>query len=161
MAEFLASEEAKKIIATHVASSGWQTEIGVMPDEPDNVIMISDTGGLDPNPKWLLDYPTIQIMVRGIVSGYLVTAREAKAVKDLILGIGAFTTSEGDRWVAANMNGDLSFIGRDENARPLFTMNFALIIEPLLTSNSNRLSLGGSIAFPGSGFSTGFEAGFG
>ncbi len=161
MAEFLASEEAKKIIAAHVATSGWQTEIGAMPKEPADVIMISDTGGLDPNPKWLLDFPTIQIMVRGIVNGYLVTAREAKAVKDLILGITSFTTSEGDRWVSATMNGDLGFIGRDENARPLFTMNIALIIEPLLGPNSNRLPLGGTMAFPGSGFSIGFDAGFG
>ena len=141
MAEFLASEEAKKIIATHVSGSGWQTEIGAMPKTPDDVIMISDTGGLDPNPKWLLDFPTIQIMVRGAVNGYLATVREAKAVKDLILGIDAFTTSEGDRWVSATMNGDLGFIGRDENARPLFTMNFALIIEPQASGNTNRLAL--------------------
>lgn len=112
-----------------------------MPKTPDDVIMISDTGGLDPNPKWLLDFPTIQIMVRGAVNGYLATVREAKAVKDLILGIDAFTTSEGDRWVSATMNGDLGFIGRDENARPLFTMNFALIIEPQASGNTNRLAL--------------------
>ena len=141
MAEFLASEEAKKLLATHVGTSGWQTEIGAMPATPDKVIMISDTGGLSPNPKWLLDFPTIQIMIRGIVSGYIVTAREAKAVKDLILGVASFTTSEGDRWVSATMNGDLGFIGRDENMRPMFSINFALIIEPQVVGNSNRLAL--------------------
>ncbi len=141
MAEFLASEEAKKLLATHVGVSGWQIEIGAMPATPDRIIMISDTGGLDPNPKWLLDFPTIQIMIRGIVSGYLVTAREAKAVKDIILGVASFTTAEGDRWVSANMNGDLGFIGRDENMRPMFSVNFALIIEPQVVSNSNRLAL--------------------
>lgn len=141
MAEFLASEEAKKLLATHVVASGWQIEIGAMPPDPDKIIMISDTGGQDPNPKWLLDFPTIQIMIRGIVSGYLVTAREAKAVKDLILGVASFTTSEGDRWVSATMNGDLGFIGRDENMRPMFSINFALIIEPQVVGNSNRLAL--------------------
>jgi hypothetical protein len=161
MIEFLASEEAKKLLAAHVATSGWQTEIGAMPATPDEVIMISDTGGLDPNPKWLLDFPTIQVMIRGAVNGYLDTAREGKAVKDLLLGAGAFTTSEGDRWVSITQNGDLSFIGRDEDMRPLFTVNFALIIEPLLVPNSNRLPLGSSMAFAGSGFSIGFEAGFG
>ncbi len=141
MAEFLASEEAKKLLATHVGTSGWQIEIGTMPANPDKIIMISDTGGQDPNPKWLLDFPTIQIMVRGVVSGYLATAREAKAAKDLILGVASFTTSEGDRWVAANMNGDLGFIGRDENMRPMFSINFGLIIEPQVVGNSNRLAL--------------------
>ena len=141
MAEFLASEEAKKLIATHVAGSGWQTEIGAMPETPDKIIMISDTGGQDPNPKWLLDFPTIQVMVRGIISGYLATAREAKAVKDLLLGIQSFTTTEGDRWVSVTQNGDLGFIGRDENMRPMFSVNFALIIEPQVVGNSNRLAL--------------------
>ena len=141
MAEFLPSEEAKKLIATHVGISGWQTEIGAMPKAPDKVIMISDTGGQDPNPKWLLDFPTIQVMVRGIVSGYLATAREAKAVKDLLLGVTSFTTSEGDRWVSVTQNGDLGFIGRDEVMRPLFSVNFALIIEPQVVANSNRLAL--------------------
>lgn len=141
MAEFLASEEAKKLLVAHVATSGWQTEIGAMPKTPDKIIMISDTGGQDPNPKWLLDFPTIQVMVRGIVSGYLATAREAKAVKDLLLGIDSFTTSEGDRWVSVTQNGDLGFIGRDETQRPLFSVNFALIIEPQVVGNSNRLAL--------------------
>ena len=141
MPEFLASEEVKKLLATHVGTSGWQTEIGAMPANPDKIIMITDTGGRTPNPKWLLDYPTVQVMIRGIVSGYLVTAREGKAVKDLILGIDAFTTSEGDRWVSATMNGDLGFIGRDEEMRPMFSVNFALIIEPQVVGNSNRLAL--------------------
>ena len=140
MAEIPASVGAKSIIAAHAAVSGWQIEIGTMPDEPDEVISINDTGGLDPNPKWLLDYPTIQIMVRGNTNGYLDTFVEAKAVKDLLLGITS-TDINGDRWVSVTQNGDLGYIGRDSDMRPIFSVNFALIIEPQVVANSNRLAL--------------------
>ncbi len=140
MAEFPASQGAKDLLTTHVGSSGWQVEIGAMPKTPDKIIMVSDTGGQDPNPKWLLDFPTIQVMVRGIVSGYLDTFREAKAVKDILLGINA-QVIQGDRWDGVIQNGDLAFIGRDETMRPLFSVNFAIFLEPQLVGNSNRLAL--------------------
>ena len=140
MSEYPASEGAKTILTSHVASSGWQIEVGQMPDKPDKVIMIMDTGGRTPNPKWLVDFPSLQIMVRGPINSYTATFREAKAVKDLLLGI----TSQDillDRWVSVTQNGDLGCIGRDANMRPLFSVNFALIIEPQIVANSNRLPL--------------------
>ena len=102
--------------------------------------MISDTGGIDPNPKFLLDFPTCQIMVRGETSGYLDTFREAKAIKDLLLGVDSQDINM-DRLVSVTINGDLGFIGRDEKMRPLFSMNYALIVEPQVVGNSNRLAL--------------------
>ncbi len=140
MAEWPASEHLKDLIASHAVSSGWQVDIGIMPDSPDKATMISDTGGTDPNPKWLLDFPTCQIMVRGEVSGYLDTFREAKALKDLLLGVDSQDINS-DRLVSVTMNGDLGFIGRDETMRPLFVMNLALITEPQVVGNSNRLAL--------------------
>lgn len=140
MAEWPASQGAKDLLATHVGVSGWTVEIGAMPDEPDKVIMISDTGGLEPNPKWLLDFPSLQVMVRGAVSGYLDTFREAKAVKDLLLGLPSQDLNL-DRWVSVTLASDVASIGRDENMRPLFSTNFRLILEPQLVGNSNRLPL--------------------
>ncbi len=141
MAEFPPSVGIKDLLTTHVGTSGWQLEVSIMPDEPDKVIMISDTGGLPANPKWLLDFPTVQCMIRGNANGYLDAWREAKAVKDLILGIDSFTTVDGDRWVSLTQNGDLAFIGRDESMRPMFSINFAIILEPQVVGNSNRLAL--------------------
>ncbi len=140
MAEWPASVGARSLLTTHIGSSGWAIEIGIMPDMPNKVISINDTGGLEPNPKWLIDYPTLAIQVRGDVSGYIDTFREAKAVKDLLLGINAQDLN-GDRWDGITQNGDLGYIGRDEKNRPLFAMNFALIIEPQVVANSNRLAL--------------------
>ena len=142
MAEFPPSAILRDLLLSHVATSLWELNIGAMPDQPDRGIMISDTGGfIDPNPKFTLDFPSCQIMIRGNSSGYLDTYREAKAVKDLLLGVDSFTTTEGDRMVSITQNGDLGFIGRDDNMRPLFIINFALIIEPQVVANSNRIAL--------------------
>ena len=140
MAEFPASVGAKTLLTAHVATSGWQIEISVMPDSPNKVIMLNDSGGLAPNPKWLLDFPSLQAVVRGDANDYLDAFREAKAVKDILLGAPSQDLLS-DRWVSVTMSGDLGFIGRDENERPLFSMNFALIIEPQSVANSNRLAL--------------------
>lgn len=140
MAEAPISVGAKSLIAAHVIISGWTTEIGVMPKTPDKVIMISDTGGPTPNPKWLLDFPTIQVMVRAGTNGYLIGWAEAKAVKDILLGCDSRNVND-DRWVAVNIASDLAFIGRDENERPLFSINFQLIVEPQTNSDTNRAAL--------------------
>ena len=140
MAEFPASEHMKDLLATHVGSSGWAVEIGTMPDEPNRVIMISDTIGAPPNPKWLLDFPRAQVLVRGNTSGYLDTFREAKAVKDILLGVQSQDIN-GDRLVSIVISGDAAFIGRDESMRPMFSINFDLIVEPQVVANSNRAAL--------------------
>ena len=141
MAENPPSVILKGLLTTHVSISGWALEIGAMPDKPDDTIMISDTIGFAPNPKWLLDFPTCQVMVRGKPNSYLNAFREAKAVKDLLLGVEPFTTADGDRMVSITQQGDLGFIGRDDNMRPMFSVNFALIIEPQVVGNSNRAAL--------------------
>ena len=141
MAEFPPAEYVKDLLAAHVAISLWQIEVGAMPDSPNKIIMITDTVGIESNPKYLLDFPTVQVLVRGNTSGYLDTYREAKAVKDIILGVTPFTTGDGDRIVSITQNGDIGFIGRDENMRPLWTGNYALIIEPQVPATSNRIAL--------------------
>ncbi len=134
------TEHLRSLLTTHVGISGWQVETGAMPPKPDRVIMLTDTVGVEPNPRYLLDFPAAQIMVRGEVGGYLATYAEAKAVKDLLLGLDSQDIG-GDRMVSITQNGDLGFIGRDENDRPLFTINFALIIEPATSAETNRIAL--------------------
>lgn len=144
MAEVPPSEHLKDLLASHVLVSDWEIQISVGLDHAniqDDIIIITDTLGLDPNPKWLLDFPSCQIIVRGKPNTYLDTFREAKAVKDILLGVDSFTTAHTDRIVAVNMLGDLNFIGRDEGMRPMFSMNFSLIIEPQSVVNSNRVAL--------------------
>ena len=128
------------LLTTHVGTSGWAIEVGAMPSSPDRVIMISDSGGRPANPKWLLDFPNVQTMIRGKIGDYTATFAEAVAVKDILLGVDSQDLL-GDRWVAINLMSDLAFVGRDSNERPLFSINWALIIEPALSGDSNRSAL--------------------
>ncbi len=134
------TEHLRSLLTTHVATSGWQLETGAMPPKPDKIIMLTDTVGVAPNPRYLLDFPTAQIMVRGEVGEYLAARDECQAVKDLLLGL-ASQDIGGDRMVSITQNGDLGSIGRDENDRPLFVLNIAMIIEPATTSETNRVVL--------------------
>lgn len=144
MAEEPISQSIKDLLEADSKGAEWTIEIGVMPDTPNAIVVIADTGqGADPNPKWLLDFPTVQVMIRGAVSSYTVTWAVYKAVKDILLGATSQTIND-DRFVAINITGDLGFIGRDENNRPLFSVNFQLIVEPQVPAGTtNRESLNG------------------
>jgi len=128
-------------VGTFAASSGWAIHVGKIPANPgavDTAIGIIQSGGLAPNPKWLVDYPSIQVMVRGAMGGYVSARAKAQAIKDALLGIPS-QDSNGDRLVQINMLGDIASIGFDESNRPLFSINFRLIIEP--ATGTNRSSL--------------------
>jgi uncharacterized protein (UPF0297 family) len=68
------------------------------------------------------------------------TYRESKTVKELLLGVQSQDINN-DRLVSVVISGDHAFIGRDENMRPLFSLNFDLIVEPQGTVSSNRVEL--------------------
>lgn len=119
-------------------ATDWNLWIGKQPDSPDRSITIYDTPGLAPNPRWLLDYPSVQIRVRGNPNDYETAANKIQEVKDLILGIPSYTTSGGDRINHINGIGEIDFRGWDDQKRPSFTANYRLIIEPATNSNTNR-----------------------
>lgn len=111
------------------STSAWGIFIGKRPDLPDSCITIYQHGGGTPNPKWLVDYPSVQVMVRGGLNGYQAAYAKAVVIKNTLLGLPSQDLN-GDRWVAVNMVGDINSIGQDEKQRPMFSLNFRLIIEP-------------------------------
>lgn len=118
-------------------TSGWSIVIGKVVPQPDNVIIIRETGGQPPNPKWLLDYPSVQIVVRAGENSYVAARGKAESVKNALLGL-VSQDLNGDRWVQINMIGDIFHLGEDEMRRPRFTLNFGLIIEPAPSLDSSR-----------------------
>ena len=136
------AEHLSALMLTHTGTSGWARKIGESPKTPDRIMVFSDTGGPPPNPRYALDFPTVQASIRGVKgAGYAAARAEAKAVKDILLGITSQTMANGDRLVSVTLNSDIAYIGRDENERPLFTVNFALIIEPVVVANMSRVAL--------------------
>lgn len=127
-------------IGAFEASSGWGIFIGKMPDRPDTCIVIAHSGGLPADPKWLLDYPNVQVRVRGAKGNYRDAKAKAQEIKDLLLGISSENHAAG-RWVAINLLSDVAFLGYDTNERAEFTINFAMITHPTAPAVTNRTAL--------------------
>lgn len=115
---------------TFGGSADWAVFIGKQPTSPNRCITLYDAGGLAPNPRWLLDYPQVQIKFRGGPNDYEVVWLKAKEVRDRLLGITSYTASNNDRIVHVNGIGDVAFTGWDDSVRPEFVTNFRMIIEP-------------------------------
>ena len=108
----------------------WDITVGKMLDSPDRQITIYNTGGLAKNPRWLLDYPSIQIKVRGGPNDYILSKQQAVLANEALIGIESFTASNGDRIVHINSIGDVGSTGWDDKKRPEWIFNLRIIAEP-------------------------------
>ena len=140
MAEFSPAESFKTHVTGDAALSGYTLIIGHGLPDTDKLITFLDTGGEPSNPKWLLDFPTVQVVVRGGANDYKNIWKVAKAIKDLLLGITSQTIN-GDKYVSVTELSTIAFIGRDDSNRPMFSINFNIIVEPQTNSETNRSAL--------------------
>jgi hypothetical protein len=126
-------------VGSDTPTDDWGIHISQLPAMPIKAIAIYDTGGTGegPNPKWLLDYRTIQVMVRGSSNGYEEAYGKAQAVKDTLLGLPAQVVGD-DRWDGVTGVGDITFVARNENNQPMIAINFRIIIEPGVNLLTNR-----------------------
>lgn len=80
-------EAIKAIINTNVTAAGYVTKFNTMPDQPKNVVVVRDTGGVEPDPNFTaykMQHKTFQILVR---SDTYTSARDmADTVRDLLHG---------------------------------------------------------------------------
>lgn len=111
------------------ATSGWGIYIGNMPDAPEKVILVNATGGRDPMPQWLVNYPSVQVFVRGAKSGYQEARDKISACRDALLGYTGGTLG-GDTYRSINQMGEIAYLGQDENTRPTFSANFWSVVLP-------------------------------
>jgi hypothetical protein len=110
--------------------SGWNVELGKLTDKPWS-IGIMDTGGRAPEPRLMINYPTIQFLAQGDATGdgYPNTWAKLEEIRELILGIPAGPRAYPDLTMC-NQTGDISFLGTSDKDFPRFSMNFQLITEP-------------------------------
>lgn len=137
------SEGIKDLLVTAAvgvfnAASGWSIHISRQPDGPDQALTIYDTSGNGSNPRYLLDFPGIQVRVRGAQQGSVAAREKCTDVLNALLGLPSQTIA-GDLWVAIWQSGGIIFLGYDDKDRPQYTLNFLLAIEP--TAGTYRTSL--------------------
>lgn len=119
----------------------WRIGIGKMLDKPDRQICCYDVSGQNPNPKWLLDYPAVNIIVRGAPQDYRAANQKATDCIDVLLGQFPRIVN-GDSWDAITVISSSSHVGNDANDRPMFSMNVQIILEPAASALTHRLPLG-------------------
>lgn len=119
-------------------SGNWPIYISQLLDKPDNKIALYDTGGLAPNPKWLLDRPDVTAIVRS--NSYADGYDKMRDVRDVLLGLPAQDIN-GDRWLGIVQVGEMAFTGYDKKERAQFTATFRIWVEPANRAIDNRLPL--------------------
>lgn len=141
LAQILDTVNVGAILPANVSSSRWTLKVGqISSDVLGEVIALYDSGGFTPNPKWLLDWPTVQVVIRATANGYAAAYSKAQEVKDALLGIDPVVSGT-DRVDGITMLADIAFLGNDASSRPQFSINFRLIMERSTNALSHRESL--------------------
>ena len=104
---------------------GTDLFISEMPPVPDSCVCVYDTGGENPNPDYNYEKPTIQVRIRGAKGKYLDAYNLAQDIRDFLNGKHNEEIN-GARYIVILCEGDIFFVGYDDNHRPLLTVNFRL-----------------------------------
>jgi hypothetical protein len=123
-----------------VTTGGWELRIGKQPSSPDKVITILDSGGRGAEPNLTIDYPNVQILVRGdkTATGYPDAYSKMEKVRAVLLGIPS-GHAEYPALTSCTQRGGIVSLGLDENDRPRFSLNFQLITEPEADTDGHRV----------------------
>jgi hypothetical protein len=120
--------------------AAFSMHLGKLPDKPDAAILINSTGGMPPEPRLLLNYPSVQVVVRGAPSGYVAAAAKIQEVVNALVGATPGNLS-GDVYRGCIQVGDVSYLGQDENTRDLFSANFRFFVEPAQVAGGHRVPI--------------------
>lgn len=126
-------------VGVFAATSGWSLNVGRLPTTPATAIACVDTGGISPYPHIALNFPSVQVLIRGAAGDYVGAHDKGRAVIDAILGMG-YQVVNTDKWEGISQIGDLAFIGYDEKNYPMFSCNFSINVEPASTGNRAAMS---------------------
>lgn len=122
--------------------NGWVLKIGKLPSEPDQAVVFIDQGGPAGFPNLLVDYPGLQLLVRGVRAGagYQTSYLMVRKVRDIILGCDAhpaqFLELDG-----VTERGHIVPLGYDDQDRHTWSSNYQLLVEPETNALTHRISL--------------------
>lgn len=133
----MAQNNPAKDIKTVLVSDGVTTPIyiGSEPASPDEVITLYNLAGDAPSPKFLLDFPGLQ--VRSRANAYTTAYDNLLEVFNLLLGRAAFTEST-TRYTGIIALTNIFEIGTDSNDRRILACNFKLYVEPASVSQHRQ-----------------------
>ncbi len=124
----LVDEIAARLISQSVGGAPGSTEAwvvvrGYLPDAPDRVVGVFETGGPMAEGTQALHRPTFQVFLRGQSTGRQAVRTKAEAVRAALDKLGGVTLS-GTTYIDCRLTGDPIHIGDDEVGRPEMSLNF-------------------------------------
>ena len=108
------------------AASLWALCKAFMPEQPDRVVLLSEYAGNPPQIRADVDYPGLQVRVRGRGWEYGEARDKSEAVRVALHGLGPVSINS-RRYVHFEAQQSVTSLGRDANDRPEFTCNFIVI----------------------------------
>jgi hypothetical protein len=132
VSDLLAAQSIGSLLATATA---WRITTGRQSEPPDSLITVYDTGGQSSNPAYRINYPTIQIRVRGAKDKYSEAYAKINDIAEFLNGIDPFDSGD-NHYSGIIMQGGIIAMGHDKNSRPEFVVNFLCFVEPTAGSSS-------------------------
>lgn len=115
--------DMKTLIPSGVAAA-TAIFVGDMPDAPDNIICLFQSGGFDPSHSFdsrQFEEPTFQVRIRNV--SYAMADTKAQAIKDALDGQTELTIN-GNRYISIFQQGDILPLGKDSKNRSELSLNF-------------------------------------
>jgi hypothetical protein len=115
-------------IAQHIHNQGLGTLstdlfYGYVPAEPDACIAVLDTGGMEPDTELPISNPTFQVLVRS--TSYSLGRSKLDQIRDVLHKVqNEQLVGDGEYYYFIFALSEGGHIGRDENARDMFSINF-------------------------------------
>lgn len=111
--------------------TGWTPITGQVIPEPDQLVVVNHSGGMGGEVTIAIDYPSIQVLVRGGrgASGYEDAWQMARAIREALIAIPTVTPPTAyPELTSCVALGEIMQLGYDDAKRPMFSVNFRLIV---------------------------------
>lgn len=122
--------------------AGWVFKFGKLPADPDQCITIIDSGGTSSFPHLLVDYYSMQVLVRSAQEndGYLTSRLMMNKIRDVLLGCPK-TPVQFMELDGITERSNVVALGYDDKDRHIWSWNIRLIVEPNTNALTHRESL--------------------
>jgi hypothetical protein len=132
IANFLATNSFGSLTSS---VSAWRITVGRQMDKPDSQITVYDTGGTAANPAYRINYPALQIRVRGDVDNYAAAWSKLNDIREFLVGMDPVVL-EGDNWDGIIAQNEIVSLGSDLKSRPELVLSLNCFVEPAAGSSA-------------------------
>lgn len=111
------------VCSSGASSTGWTLRYRDLEPLPAQLVAVIPSGGLDGEQVVELDYPSAQVIVRGSSGAAGELETQVAAVNAALHRYSG--TVNGRVYVNIARKGDVQWMGRDQNQRPMYSLNFS------------------------------------